>query len=395
MTEDVQQSRAKLATRLAFVAAGFGVACWAPLVPFAKARCHLGDDTMGLVLLLLGAGSMVAMPLAANLSARFSNQPIILSSGLGVAVVLPLLSIVSSPLALGVALFAFGVFLGSLDIAMNLHAVDVERASEKPLMSGFHALFSIGGFLGSGTMTALLSRGIAPSSSTLLSSVILVPLILVAIPRLLSNRERTKQPLFAIPRGVVLVIAIFAAISFLVEGALLDWSALLLVGEHLVSAAHGGLGYMIFSIAMTVGRFFGDRIVARFGNRMVLTLGGLLAFLGLCGVLLAPVAWIGLFSFVFVGLGAANIVPILFRLAGTQNTMPKGLAVAALTTAGYAGMLTGPAAIGFLSQEIGLPNAFWFLAALMACVPLFAKYLSPGRHPEMSEKHPAPVNKVL
>jgi hypothetical protein len=376
MTADVNQSRAKLATRLAFVAAGFGVACWAPLVPFAKTRCHLGDGTMGLVLLLLGAGSIVAMPLAANLSGRFSSKPIVLAGGLGLAVTLPLLSIVSSPLALGVALFAFGAFLGSLDVAMNLHAVDVEHASGKPLMSGFHALFSIGGFLGSGTVTALLSRGIAPSSSTLLSSAILVALILVALPRMLSNREGTKQPLFAIPKGIVLVIAIFAAISFLVEGALLDWSALLLVGEHLVSAAHGGLGYMLFSIAMTFSRFVGDGIVARFGNRIVLTLGGVTALLGLCGLLLAPVAWIGLVSFVFVGLGAANIVPILFRLAGTQHTMPKGLAVAALTTAGYAGMLTGPAVIGFLSKGIGLHNAFWFLAALLACVPIFCKYVT-------------------
>ncbi len=395
MTEDVHHSRAKLATRLAFVAAGFGVACWAPLVPFAKARCHLGDDTMGLGLLLLGAGSMVAMPLAANLNARFSSKPVVLSGGIGVAVILPLLSIVSSPIALGVALFAFGIFLGSLDVAMNLHAVDVEHASEKPLMSGFHALFSIGGFLGSGIMTALLSRGIAPSSSTILSSIILVLLTLVAIPRMLSNREGTKQPLFAIPRGIVLVIASFAAILFLVEGALLDWSALLLVGEHLVSDAHGGLGYMVFSIAMTLGRLVGDGIVARFGNRMVLTLGGVTAFLGLCGLLLAPVAWIALVSFVFVGLGAANIVPILFRLAGTQQTMPKGLAVAALTTMGYAGMLAGPAAIGFLSKEIGLHNAFWFLAALLACVPIFVKYVSPGRSHEINGKLPGPVNKAL
>jgi len=376
VTEDVYQSRAKLATRLAFVAAGFGVACWAPLVPFAKARGHLGDDTMGLVLLFLGAGSIVAMPLAANLSTRFSSKPIVLSSGVGLAVILSLLSIVSSPIALGVALFAFGAFLGSLDVAMNLHAVDVERASEKPLMSGFHALFSIGGFLGSGIVTALLSRGITPSSSTILSSTILVALILVAFPRMLSNREVTKQPLFAIPRGVVLVIAIFAAISFLVEGALLDWSALLLVGEHLVSAAHGGLGYMIFSIAMTLSRFVGDGIVARFGNRIVLTLGGATALLGLCGLLLAPVAWLALVSFVPLGLGAGNIVPILFRLAGTQRTMPKGLAVAALTTAGYAGMLTGPAVIGFLSKGIGLHSAFWFLALLLACVPIFGKYLT-------------------
>jgi len=376
MTEKLYLSRAKLSTRLAFVAAGFGVACWAPLVPFAKARCHLGDDTMGLLLLLLGAGSIVAMPLAANLSARFSSRPIVLSGGVGLAVVLPLLSIVSSPIALGVALFVFGASLGSLDVAMNLHAVDVEHASEKPLMSGFHALFSVGGFLGSGIITALLSRGIAPRSSTVLSSVILVVLIVVAIPRMLSNREHEKQPLFAIPRGIVLVIAIFAAISFLVEGALLDWSALLLVGEHLVTAAHGGLGYMIFSIAMTFSRFTGDSIVARFGNRIVMTVGGVIALLGLCCVLLAPVAWIGLVSFVFVGLGAANIVPILFRLAGTQHRMPKGLAVAALTTAGYAGMLTGPAAIGFLSKGIGLHNAFWLLAALLACVPIFCKHVT-------------------
>ena len=376
MTKDVHQSRAKLATRLAFVAAGFGVACWAPLVPFAKTRCHLGDDTMGLVLLLLGAGSIVAMPLAANLSARFSSKPIVLFGGVGLAVILPLLSIVSSPIALGVALFAFGAFLGSLDVAMNLHAVDVERASEKPLMSGFHALFSIGGFLGSGIVTAFLSLGIAPSSSTILSSAVLVSLILVALPRMLSNRESTKQPLFAIPRGIVLVIAVFAAILYLVEGALLDWSALLLVGEHLVTAAHGGLGYMLFSIAMTLGRFAGDGIVARFGNRIVLTLGGVTALLGLCVLLLAPVASIGLVGFIFVGLGAANIVPILFRLAGTQHTMPKGLAVAALTTAGCAGMLAGPAVIGFLSKGIGLHNAFWFLAALLACVPIFGKYLT-------------------
>ena len=376
MADGLSLSRAKLSTRLAFVAAGFGVACWAPLVPFAKTRCHLGDDTMGLLLLLLGAGSIVTMPLAANLSARFSSKPVVLSGGIGLAIILPLLSIVSSPIALGVALFFFGASLGSLDVAMNLHAVDVERVSDKPLMSGFHALFSVGGFLGSGTVTALLSRGIAPSSSTIFSSIILVLMILVAIPHMLSNREITHQPLFAIPRGIVLVIAIFAAISFLVEGALLDWSALLLVGEHLVSAAHGGLGYMLFSIAMTFSRFVGDGIVAQFGNCIVLTVGGLIALLGLCGLLLAPVAWIGLVSFVLVGFGAANIVPILFRLAGTQHKMPKGLVVAALTTAGYAGMLTGPAAIGFLSKGIGLHNAFWFLASFMACVPIFGKHVT-------------------
>jgi predicted MFS family arabinose efflux permease len=372
--KNVEHAQAKLATRLAFITAGFGVACWAPLVPYAKARCQVGDGTMGLILLLLGAGSILAMPVAANLSARFGSKPVVLWGAVGMAAMLPLLTVASSPIALGTALFIFGAALGSLDVAMNLHAVDVEHASEKPLMSGFHALFSVGGFLGSGVMTALLTRRITPGVSTILSSVILVLLITCALPRMLSNREATSQPLFAAPKGIVLIIATLAAISFLVEGALLDWSALLLVGERLFSPARGGLGYMLFSIAMTFSRFIGDRIVDQFGNRTVLTCSGLLALSGFCILLLSSTAPAALGGFILIGLGAGNIVPILFRLAGTQRAMPKGLAVAALTTAGYGGLLTGPAVIGFLSKGIGLHNAFWFLAALLVCVPALAKY---------------------
>jgi predicted MFS family arabinose efflux permease len=372
----IDQSRPKLATRLAFIAAGFGVACWAPLVPYAKDRCQVGDGAMGLILLLLGTGSIVAMPIAANLCARLGSKPVVLSGGVGMAIVLPLLSIASSPITLGTALFLFGASLGSLDVAMNLHAVDVERASEKPLMSGFHALFSIGGFLGSGVITALLSRHIVPITSTIIGSIFLVLLIAFAMPRMISNREASSQSLFAVPKGVVLVIALLAAISFLVEGALLDWSALLLVGQRLLSPARGGLGYMLFSIAMTFSRLLGDRVVGRFGDRVVLTLSGLVACLGFCILLLSPFAFTALASFILIGLGAANIVPILFRLAGTQHSMPKGLAVAALTTAGYGGLLMGPAVIGFLSKGIGLHNAFWFLATLLVCVPALSKYVT-------------------
>lgn len=376
MRENGGHSRAKLATRLAFIAAGFAVACWAPLVPYAKARCQAGDGTMGLILLLLAAGSVVAMPFAANLSGRFGSKPIVLLGGAGSAIALPFLSMASSPVTLGATLFVFGASLGSLDVAMNLHAVDVERVSPKPLMSGFHALFSIGGFLGSGMMTALLSRSIALNISTILSSIFLVFMVVFAVPLMLSNREEILQPLFAVPRGVVLVIAFLAAISFLLEGALLDWSALLLVGERLLSPERGGLGYMFFSIAMTFGRLVGDGFVSRFGNRVVLTLSGVTTFLGFCLLLFSPVASFALGSFILIGLGAANIVPILFRVAGTQQAMPKGLAIAALTTAGYSGMLTGPAVIGFLSKGIGLHSAFWFLAALPVCTPLLSKYVT-------------------
>jgi len=119
---------------------------------------------------------------------------IVFSGGLGLAIVLPLLSEAASPILLGAALFVFGASLGSLDVAMNLHAVDVERTSEKPLMSGFHALFSIGAFLGSGFMTALLSRRVSPSMSTILSSIILALLLLFASRACSRTGKKLRNP---------------------------------------------------------------------------------------------------------------------------------------------------------------------------------------------------------
>jgi MFS family permease len=377
--DSLRNSRARLATRLAFVAAGFGVACWAPLVPYAKTRAGVDEGRMGLLLLLLGAGSVIAMPLAGALSTRFGTKPIVLAGGIGLAVILPILGIAASPVLIGLALFLFGASLGSLDVAMNLHAVDVEREAGTPMMSGFHALFSIGGFVGSGIMTVLLSKHVSVNASTLLSSVILAAAILFAVPRLLSNKAAGDAPSFAVPKGVVLLIALFAAISFLVEGAVLDWSALLIIGARFVSSAKGGIGYMLFSIAMTGGRLIGDRAVAILGNRALLTVSGVTALLGFCVLLLLPIPPVAVSGFLLIGLGAANIVPILFRLAGNQTVMPRGLAVAALTTAGYSGMLAGPAGIGFLSRLTGLHTAFWVLAILLCPIPIFSRFLTAPR----------------
>src|ERR1700677_3433693 len=171
MTEDLYLSCAKLATRLCFVAAGFGVACWAPLVPFAKSRLGIGDGTLGVLLLCLGAGSVAAMPITGILATRIGSKPIILAGGFGMALFLPFLVVMDHPASLAAALLMFGASLGSLDVAMNLHAVEVERALSRPLMSGFHALFSIGGFAGSGFMTLMLSSHISPFHSCVIGSI--------------------------------------------------------------------------------------------------------------------------------------------------------------------------------------------------------------------------------
>ena len=160
VTADRPETR--LGTRLAFLVAGFGVASWAPLVPFVKERLQVDDGVLGLLLLCLGVGSIAAMLLTGVPSARYGSRPIILAGGFGLAVLLPSLVVAGSPLSLGLMLFAFGAALGSLDVAMNIHGVEVERAARQPLMSGFHALFSVGGFAGATVMTFLLSSRIAP-----------------------------------------------------------------------------------------------------------------------------------------------------------------------------------------------------------------------------------------
>lgn len=366
----------RLATRLAFLVAGFGIACWAPLVPFAKVRLGVDDGVLGLLLLSLGIGSVLTMLLTGIMSARYGSKPIIIAGGLGLALVLPLLAVASTPATLALALFAFGAALGSIDVAMNIHAVEVERDAGRPLMSGFHALFSIGGFAGSALMTALLSLQTGVLASTLICSALMLVAMLAAWPRLLRSVQVQDGPLFVLPHGSVLLLALLGAITFLVEGAMLDWGALLVIGAGLVSEAQGGIGYIVFSVAMTIGRLGGDAVVARVGDRTTMIWGSLIAIAGFVVLLTAPVAAVAIGGFLLIGLGASNLVPVLFRRAARQTVMPTGLAVAAITTAGYAGILIGPAGVGFVARVGGLPTAFWLLAALMGHVMLSARIVT-------------------
>ncbi|WP_020207617.1 MFS transporter [Gilvimarinus chinensis] len=362
----------RLATRLGFLVAGFGIACWAPMVPFAKQHLNLSDALLGLLLLCIGIGSVGAMVLTGMIATRHGSRPVIIVSGFALLAILPLLTLAPGPLYLGAALLAFGAALGSLDVAINLHAVEVEQAANKPMMSGFHALFSLGGFLGAGLMTLLLSTGSPLLVASLACAAIMLLAMGLTAPRLLRDKPEASDTLFAVPRGVVLLLATLTAIAFLVEGAILDWSAVLITETNLVNEHSGGLGYMLFAIMMVVGRFSGDVLSEKLGDTKLLLISAMLAIAGFAVLLSVQQTYIALSGFLLIGLGLANIVPVLFRRAGTQSIMPPALAIASVTTIGYAGILLGPAAIGFIAQNIGLATSFWMLALLLFGVVLSA-----------------------
>lgn len=364
----------RLATRLAFFVSGFGMACWAPLVPYAKARLGIGEAMLGLLLLCLGAGSMLSMPVAGVLAGRIGARPVILVGGVGLCCAMPLLAGADSSLLLALALALFGASLGAMDVAMNIHAVEVANDAPVPLMSGFHGLFSLGGFVGSLGMTGLLAAGLAPLPAILVALLVVIAGLALAAPRLLRTRSGGSGPLFVVPRGLVLLLGALTFAMFLAEGALLDWGAILLVETRQFDPAKAGIGYALFSLAMLSGRLTGDRVIARLGEYRVLVGGGLLATAGFALMLLAPHTGLALVGFLLVGLGAANIVPVLFSAAGRQGTMPANLAVAAVTTVGYAGVLAGPALVGFVAQGLGLVTAFVILGVLMLSAPLTARW---------------------
>ncbi|MGK6355766.1 MFS transporter [Sphingomonas sp. DT-207] len=374
-----QDAGSRLATRISFFVAGFGLACWAPLVPLAKERLAVGDGALGLLLLCLGLGSVLAMQLAGPLISRFGARPWIVVGGVGQGIMLPFLSLAPTVPAMAAVLLLFGGFLGIIDVSINVHAVEVEQRASRPLMSGFHGLFSVGTFAGSLLLTTALSSNVAAVTATIVASMLMIPAMFFVTPWLIATPTGEDTPLFVVPRGIVILLAILAGITFLTEGAMLDWGALLLSGKGLVPTAQAGIGYSVFAVAMTVGRLAGDAIVARLGDRGTMFWGGMLAILGYILLLTAPVAALSLLGFLFIGLGAANIVPVLFRLAGSQTAMPSGLAIASVTTVGYAGVLAGPAGVGFVAQAIGLPAAFWLLAAMLCLVPLCAGSISRTR----------------
>jgi len=369
---------ARRATRLIFLVSGMAVSAWAPMVPYVKARLGLDDAQLGMALLAFGGGSMLSMPFVGWLAHRLGNRVVILSAGLLMCLALPVLAEVSSVAMLVGTLLYFGVMLGAVDVAMNAYAVEVERRSGDRLMSGFHGLFSVGGLTGAALLSALLALGLPLSGAAVVIAAALALTVLWLRDGLRGDasspgvdiEERTR---IGMPHARAWLLGLLCFVSFVAEGAMLDWSAVFLRDVRGVLPATAGFGYACFSVAMAVGRFFGDRLIARYGPAWAVRLGAGLAAAGfvlVASVPLTAAAWVG---FVLIGLGASNIVPVMFSAAGRLAGTPPAVAIATATTLGYVGLLSGPALIGFVAHASSLSTAFMAVGALLVLVGLSAR----------------------
>ncbi|MDF7667744.1 MFS transporter [Orbaceae bacterium ESL0727] len=347
-------------------------ASWAVIVPYAKVNTGVSDATLGFLLLCLGFGAMAAMPLTGSLTSKLGCQKVIAAAAIMIIVIIPFLAIITDPLLLAITLFIFGMGSGIMDCAMNVQAILVEKSAPKPLMSGFHGMYSVGGIVGAGTMTCLLIIGCHVIVSTLIMSALILAFLFISYKKLLPYANPAEGPTFAFPKGVVIIFGLICFIFFMAEGTVLDWSAVYLVDNRGIAATEGGLGFAAFSIAMTLGRLSGDAIVARFGSFGVVLIGTLFATVGFITVINSMTLPFILSGYVLIGIGCSNIVPIMFSQIGKQKSMSQITAVPAVTTMGYIGILAGPAIISGIAHYSSIVYGFVLVTVLIVIAAMLA-----------------------
>ncbi|QFY14412.1 MFS transporter [Nonomuraea phyllanthi] len=350
---------------------------WTARIPAVKGHLGLSDGQFSLALLAIAAGAMAGMTAIGPLVDRRGSTGVMIPAALLQGLVLVPPAHVPNLGALAGALLAFGAVHGMLDVAMNANAVEVERAHGRPIMSSFHAVYSIGGFAGATAGGVFAHLDVSPGATFLSVGVVLVLLALWAGRWALRPVPAPAQDAgtpAGRPKGIVF-LGVLAFCCLVGEGASADWSSVYLREDLAASPGFAAAGYAAFSIMMTAGRLAGDRLAARFGPVPLVRCCGLLAAAGLGLALLGghPVA--GVIGFGAFGAGLSCIVPQVFSAAGHRDPAFAGRALARVASIGYLGMLSGPVLIGAAAQLAGLPLALGIPALLAAFVALTATAL--------------------
>ena len=368
----------RLATFSIFVINGAMIGTWVAHIPWLQDHLGISKATLGLCLLCMAVGALVSMPLTGHILDRRSSASVTRVATLIFCLMLPLPLLATSPYMLGAILFVFGASNGAMDVSMNAHGVAVERELSKPIMSSLHGGWSVGGFVSAGVVAVVAAAGVDPRLESLLVG---VALWLAALWITTPVGERIG-PLraagggFALPSRAVMLIGGLCFLVMMTEGGIADWSGIYLRHDAGASAAAAAMAFTGFSLGMAVARLGGDVLNERLGAGRLLRGGMALVALALGGVLLIGETVPAVIGFALCGLGIANAVPLLFSAAGRLE--PPGPSLAAAFTLGYTGFIVGPPVIGFLADQVGLPQTLSLLVlAALAVAALGGRATAP------------------
>jgi MFS family permease len=366
-----------------FFVNGALIASWVSRIPAVSERLGLDKAQLGIGLLGMAVGALIAFPIAGWGIARFGSKPVVTIALIGLSASLLLPGLAGSLPALFISLVAFGALNGATDVGMNAQAVEVEKMHSQPIMSSFHGMWSLGGLLGSGIGALLIGAGFSPQAHFALVGAVAALTASIASSRLL-NVQPTHQtgPVFAVPPRSLVAIGVVLFCAALVEGSMADWTAVYLKTSLLTTESFATIGYAAFSLAMLAGRLTGDALKARLGAVALGRSGGLIATIGMAFALVVGQPWASLIGFACVGWGVSSLFPMAFSAAGNAKGVNQGVALAAIATMGYTGFLVGPPLIGFIAQATGLRLALAVVVMLSLVITFGSSTLKASEQSE-------------
>lgn len=374
--DKVQKSlrRTRIAVSLFYFGQGMGFASWASRIPDIKHNLHLSDAALGTILLALPAGQLCTMPFSATLVTKYGSKKMLTVTAPLYVIALVNLGLATAPWHLAAFLFLFGVIGNMANIAVNTQGVETEKLYNRPINTSFHGAWSIAGFAGALVGLLMINLHVPPSRHFLVIVFLSWANVFLNHQHLVRGKpagHATKRPFFIKPEGSLLQLGIIAFCSMATEGAMFDWSGVYF--KDVVLAPHSlvVLGYASFMVMMAAGRFIGDAVILRIGRKRTMQFSGIIITLGMALSVCFPYIVTATLGFMMVGLGVSTNIPSVYSVAGRNEKIPPGIALAMVSSVSYLGFLMGPPLIGYISALSSLRYSY----AVIGCFGLLISYL--------------------
>jgi MFS family permease len=342
-------------------------------LPAIQAHLELGPGALGLALLGAPIGLLLAQPLVgAVIAARGSRPVLAMAPLLLLTAVLPALAVGATSLLLAVLMVGAGN--GALDIAMNAQGLAVEQAARRQLFASLHAAFSFGALAGAALAAGAAIAGLPIAGHLLLAATAGTLVARAAVRHLPASPAHPAAPRLARPSRSLALLGAIAFCALLAEGAMFDWSGVYLARELHTSDGVAALGLAAFSVTMGAGRLAADPLAGRLGGPRTARAGAILAAGGLGTSLAAASPGLAAAGLAVMGLGLSALFPLTLQATSKQAAPPPALA--AVSTLGYAGFLTGPPTIGLLADATSLRGALLLVCGLCLIAALLTRRMA-------------------
>ncbi|MFI1996829.1 MFS transporter [Actinoplanes sp. NPDC020271] len=375
----------RLAISIMFAIAGLTIGTWTARIPAVQRHLDLSDSQLSIALLALAAGGLIGMRIAGRLCDGHGTRRIMAATAVTVGPMLAVTAYTPGLIALAVALLVLGMLHGTLNVSMNAAAVVCQNAYRRPIMTSFHALFSVGGVTGAAIAGLCAHADLTYRQTFALIGAALTVIGAAAIrylPLAPSSKPAAQElgPTAGQPppqhRRKMILLGLLAFCALISEGAAADWSSVYL--DRLgASPAYAAAAYAAFAGCMTLGRLAGDRITAAVAPVLLLRCCALVAAAGVTTGILVATPAVAIFGFACLGTGLACVIPLLYSAAGNLDPTRPGAALSRVAALGYLGYVTGPVLVGAAAAPLGLGNALLILPALAALLASAAQVVRP------------------